>query len=69
MNQIAAENNQKWLGWQGDVLFNEQTDEQVRGRNFAYKSVFVEEPVRVGQKKQVRITRVTNHGLYGTIAS
>ncbi len=69
MNQIAAENNRKWLGWQGDVLFNEQTDEQVRGRNFAYKSVFVEEPVRVGQKKQVVITRVTNHGLYGKIAS
>ncbi|WP_042687263.1 tRNA (N(6)-L-threonylcarbamoyladenosine(37)-C(2))-methylthiotransferase [Candidatus Nitrosotenuis chungbukensis] len=69
MNHIATENNEKWVGWQGDVLFNEQTDEQVRGRNFAYKSVFVEDAVKVGQKKQVRITRVTNHGLYGVIAS
>ncbi|QLH09276.1 tRNA (N(6)-L-threonylcarbamoyladenosine(37)-C(2))-methylthiotransferase [Candidatus Nitrosotenuis sp. DW1] len=69
MNHIATENNKKWVGWQGDVLFNEQTDEQVRGRNFAYKSVFVEDAVKVGQKRQVRITRVTNHGLYGVIAS
>jgi MiaB-like tRNA modifying enzyme len=69
MNQIATENNERWLGWKGDVLFNEQTDEQVRGRNFAYKSVFVEDAVKVGQKKQVVITRVTNHGLYGMIAS
>ncbi|MBI5145800.1 MAG: tRNA (N(6)-L-threonylcarbamoyladenosine(37)-C(2))-methylthiotransferase [Thaumarchaeota archaeon] len=69
MNHIATENNKKWLGWQGEVLFNEQTDEQVRGRNFAYKSVFVEDAVKVGQKKQVRITRVTNHGLYGMIVS
>ncbi len=69
MNQIATQNNEKWLGWQGDVLFNEQTDDQVRGRNFAYKSVFVDDAVKVGQKRQVRITRVTNHGLYGVIAS
>ena len=69
MNQISTQNNEKWLGWQGDVLFNEQTDDQVRGRNFAYKSVFVDDAVKVGQKRQVRITRVTNHGLYGVIAS
>ncbi len=69
MNQIATQNNEKWIGWQGEVLFNEQTDEQVRGRNFAYKSVFVEDAVKVGQKKQIRITRVTNHGLYGMIVS
>jgi MiaB-like tRNA modifying enzyme len=69
MNHIAADNNRKWLGWEGEVLFNEQTDEQVRGRNFAYKSVFVEDKVSVGQKKQVRITRATSHGLYGTITS
>lgn len=51
------------------VLFDEQTDDMVRGRNFAYKPVFVEEPVKVGDKVLVTITRATNHGLYGTIAS
>lgn len=68
-NQITTDNNRQWLGWEGEVLFNEQTDEQIRGRNFAYKSVFVEDEVAIGQRKQVRITRVTNHGLYGTITS
>ena len=69
VNQIAADNNREWIGWEGEVLFNEQTDEHVRGRNFAYKSVFVDGPVKVGQKCNVRITSATNHGLYGTITS
>ena len=69
INKIALQNNQEWIGWTGMVLFDEQTDDMVRGRNFAYKPVFVEEPVKVGDKAQVTITRVTNHGLYGTIAS
>lgn len=69
MNKIATDNNRQWIGWEGEVLFNEQTDEQIRGRNFAYKSVFVEDMVSVGQKRQVRITRATNHGLYGIITS
>ena len=69
INKISLQNNQEWIGWTGTVLFDEQTDEAVRGRNFAYKPVFVEEPVKVGDKVQVTITRATNHGLYGTIAS
>jgi len=69
LNKIALENNEGWIGWQGEVLFNEQTDDAVRGRNFAYKSVFVDEPVKVGQKKHVTISKATSHGLYGTITS
>jgi MiaB-like tRNA modifying enzyme len=69
INKIALQNNQEWIGWTGSVLFDEQTDDAVRGRNFAYKPVFVDEPVKVGDKLQVRITRATNHGLYGQIAS
>jgi MiaB-like tRNA modifying enzyme len=69
MNKISLENNKQWVGWQGGVLFNEQTDDAVRGRNFAYKPVFVDEPVKIGQKKQVKITKATNHSLYGTVVS
>jgi len=69
INKIALQNNQEWIGWTGMVLFDEQTDDMVRGRNFAYKPVFVKEPVKVGDKALVTITRATNHGLYGTIAS
>ena len=69
INQIALENNKKWMGWTGTVLFDEQTDEMVRGRNFAYKPIFVKEPVKVGEILNVTIERVTNHGLYGSEAS
>jgi len=69
ISKIALQNNQEWVGWTGVVLFDEQTDDMVRGRNFAYKSVFVEESVKVGDSVQVTINRATNHGLYGVIAS
>lgn len=69
INKISLQNNQEWIGWTGTVLFDEQTDDAIRGRNFAYKPVFVEEPVKVGDKVRVTITRATNHGLYGTISS
>lgn len=69
INKIALENNQEWIGWSGMVLFDEQTDNMVRGRNFAYKPVFVGESVKVGDKALVTINRATNHGLYGQIAS
>lgn len=69
INQITLQNNQQWIGWSGEVLFDEQTDDMIRGRNFAYKPVFVDDTVQVGDKAEVRITRATNHGLYGLIAS
>jgi len=69
VNQIALENNQKWIGWKGEVLFDEKTDERVKGRNFAYKSIFIDESVKIGQKHLVEIIDVTKHTLVGKIAS
>ncbi len=69
VNQIALENNQKWIGWKGEVLFDEKADERVKGRNFAYKSIFIDESVKIGQKHIVEITDVTKHSLVGKIAS
>jgi len=69
INQIALENNQKWIGWRGDVLFDEKTEEGVKGRNFAYKSIFVDENVEIGQTHIIEITNVTKHSLVGKIAS
>jgi MiaB-like tRNA modifying enzyme len=68
-NKINLQNNKEWVGWKGHVLFNEQTDGKIRGRNFAYKSVFVDGDVRLGDQKQVLITKATNHGLQGQIIS
>ena len=43
INKISIENNKKWIGWRGNVLFDEKTEEGIKGRNFAYKPVFVRE--------------------------
>jgi threonylcarbamoyladenosine tRNA methylthiotransferase CDKAL1 len=69
INQIAFENNQKWIGWRGNVLFDEKTEEGIKGRNFAYKSIFVDENVEIGQTHTIEITNVTKHSLVGKIAS
>ncbi len=68
-NTISYENNQKWLGWQGDVLFNEKTEDGIKGRNFAYKPIYVEGDVEIGQSSTVKITDITNHSLVGKIVS
>ncbi|KER05410.1 MiaB-like tRNA modifying enzyme protein, partial [Marine Group I thaumarchaeote SCGC AAA799-E16] len=63
------ENNKKWIGWKGSVLFDEQTDEGIKGRNFAYKPVFVPEQVGIGQSHAVEIIDATQNSLLGKIAS
>ncbi len=68
-NRISLKNNRDWIGWKGRVLFTEHSDGKVRGRNFAYKSILVDEPVRLGDTRQVQITDATSHCLYGLIAS
>jgi len=69
INQIAIENNQKWIGWKGEVLFNEKTDEGIKGRNFAYKSIFVDDRAQMGQVHNVEIIDTTKHSLVGKFIS
>jgi MiaB-like tRNA modifying enzyme len=69
INKISLENNQKWIGWKGKVLFNEKTEEGIKGRNFAYKPVFVRDEVSIGQTHVVEITDASIHGMLGTISS
>ena len=69
INQIALENNQKWIGWRGDELFDEKTEEGIKGSNFAYKSILVDENVEIGQTHTIEITNITKHSLVGKIAS
>ena len=67
--KIERERNEEWLGWQGEVLFDESSDGIVKGRNFAYKPVVVEESVTLGQKIKVEIIKATQHGLWGKTLS
>ncbi|MFB5636895.1 MAG: 2-methylthioadenine synthetase, partial [Nitrosarchaeum sp.] len=69
INKISLENNQKWIGWKGKVLFDEETNEGIKGRNFAYKSVFVKEKIKIGQTCVVEITDATTHSILGKIVS
>ncbi|MHA7646816.1 tRNA (N(6)-L-threonylcarbamoyladenosine(37)-C(2))-methylthiotransferase [Nitrosopumilus sp. S4] len=69
INNISLENNKKWIGWRGKVLFDEKTEEGIKGRNFAYKPVFVRNDVDIGQSHTVEITDATISGLIGKIAS
>ncbi|MDE1830069.1 MAG: tRNA (N(6)-L-threonylcarbamoyladenosine(37)-C(2))-methylthiotransferase [Thaumarchaeota archaeon] len=68
-NRISHERNLEWIGWKGKVIFDERSDEVVKGRNYAYKPVMVNEKVKIGQKAFVKITDATKHGLYGQIVS
>lgn len=69
INKISLENNQKWIGWRGKVLFDEETNEGIKGRNEAYKSVFVTERIKIGQTHTVEIVDATTHSILGKIVS
>ena len=69
ISKISKEINQSWIGWEGQVMFDEEYEDQVRGRNFAYKPIFVNERPKIGQISSVRITDATTHGLIGKILS
>jgi threonylcarbamoyladenosine tRNA methylthiotransferase CDKAL1 len=67
--KITYENNSRWIGWTGEILFNERVEDRIRGRNFAYKPIFVKEYVEVGEIHRVTITDVSDHSLFGAITS
>lgn len=69
INKITLENNQKWIGWKGNVLFNEKTEEGIKGRNSAYKPVFVRDNVEIGQRHAIEITDASTSSLIGKIVS
>ncbi|HJJ23577.1 MAG TPA: tRNA (N(6)-L-threonylcarbamoyladenosine(37)-C(2))-methylthiotransferase [Nitrosopumilus sp.] len=69
ISKLSMESNRKWIGWRGKVLFDEKTDEGIKGRNFAYKPIFVRDQVEIGQSHTVEITDATVKRLVGKIAS
>ena len=67
--RISLEANREWIGWSGPVLFGEAAREGTRGRNYAYKPIFVDAPVEVGSTHTVEVTSATTHSLAGVIKS
>ena len=66
-SRISAENNKEWIGWRGKVLFDEKADDGVKGRNMAYKPIFVRDSVEIGQSHTVEITGSGTKSLLGEI--
>ena len=69
INKISLDSNKKWIGWKGKVLFDENTEEGIKGRNYAYKPISIEEEVKVGDSHMIEITDATRKRLIGKIAS
>ncbi len=69
INKISLKSNEKWIGWKGKVLFDENTEEGIKGRNYAYKPISIDEKVNIGQSYIVEITNATRKRLIGKIAS
>ena len=69
ISKLSMESNKKWIGWKGRVLFDELTDEGIKGRNYAYKPVYVRDKVCIGESHVVEITDATVKRLIGKIAS
>jgi len=69
INRISEENNRNWIGWEGQVIFDEEHQDQIKGRNFAYKPIFVKEKPKIGQILTVKIIDTTTHSLIGEIIS
>ncbi len=67
VSAIASESNKKWIGWSGKVLFSEDTGNGIRGRNYAYKPIYVSKGAHVGLSCNVRITGSTTNSLLGQI--
>jgi len=66
-NRISYERNKEWIGWSGPVLFGELDGGSAKGRNYAYKPVWVNDDVKLGSTHTVRITSATNHALIGAV--
>jgi MiaB-like tRNA modifying enzyme len=69
ISKLSMKSNQKWIGWKGKVLFDEKTDEGIKGRNFAYKPISVKDKVEIGQSHTVEIIDATVKRLVGKIVS
>ena len=60
----ALENNKRWIGWEGDVLIDEEgKDNTFIGRNHSYKPTIVKGKLKIGDTVRVKIKKATTHDL------
>ncbi len=64
-NEIALENNRKWVGWEGNIIIDEKgKDKSFVGRNICYKPVVVNSNKNIiGKTIKVKIQKAETHYL------
>ncbi|MCW4025555.1 MAG: TRAM domain-containing protein [Candidatus Bathyarchaeota archaeon] len=70
--QISAQQNQRWLGWVGEVLIDERGKKAGSwvGRNFAYKPVVLQSGNDLlGQTLKVKVTKAPETYLVGELVT
>ncbi len=63
--KAALERNKQWLGWTGEVIVDEQVKNGVTARNYAYKTIIIQQELPLGTKLEVKITDVHSSFLTG----
>ena len=67
--EMSMESNLRWVGWEGEAVIDEVgRSGGMVARNIAYKPVVINEPVRVGDFVNVRITGARRGYLIGETA-
>ena len=64
---VAAEDNKKWLGWEGEVIVDEKVKTGVGARNYAYKTIIIRKELPLGSVVNVKIVDSQSFFLVGEI--
>jgi tRNA A37 methylthiotransferase MiaB len=68
--KISLENNQNWIGWEGEILIDEEgKDRTLVGRNSAYKPIVIREKTDRSGFVPVKVTGASPTYLIGRINS
>jgi MiaB-like tRNA modifying enzyme len=68
VRKISLENNEKWIGWEGEIFVDEiGKNNSLVGRNFAYKPVVIKANNLLGKFVNVKIFDVSSSCLFGKI--
>ncbi len=65
IRQMSHERNEKWLGWEGEVIIDEINNGFVTGRNYSYKPVVIRKKLKLGDIVNVEIESVKSNFLIG----
>ncbi|MCD6403237.1 MAG: tRNA (N(6)-L-threonylcarbamoyladenosine(37)-C(2))-methylthiotransferase [Candidatus Aenigmarchaeota archaeon] len=66
IEEIQIQNNEKWVGWEGEVLIDEVGKKGTMvGRNFAYKPVVIDCDCKLGEFVKVKVVEAKKTYLVG----